>query len=105
MIEREKDLAEKDRSKLHVNTKRPVHDDPDRYYTVTRFIDLDKHLFDPSKGKNYYERPDIGVFVVSLMLLRRNSLKIKSHFSSVQFSANKKYFMCHRRANSFFRYS
>ena len=72
LIEREKDLAEKDRSKLHVNTKRPVHDDPDRYYTVTRFIDFDKHLFDQSKEENYYERPDIGVFVVRPILLRRN---------------------------------
>ena len=89
MIEREKNLAEEDRSKLHVNTKRPVHDHPDRFYTVIRFIDLAKHLFDPSKGGNYDEQPDIGVFVVSPILLRRNSLKIKSHFSGVQFSANK----------------
>ena len=43
LIERKKDLAEEDRSKLHVNTKRPVHDHPDRFYTVIRFIDFDKH--------------------------------------------------------------
>ena len=82
LIEREKNLTEEIRSKLHVNTKRPVHSNPDTFYTVIRFIDFDKYLFDHSKGEKYYERPDIGVFVVSPILLRINSLKIKSHFSN-----------------------
>ena len=68
LIEREKNLTEEDRTKLHVNTKRPVHSHPDTFYTVIRFIDFDKYLFDESKGENYYERPDIGVFAVSPVL-------------------------------------
>ena len=68
LIESEKNLSEENRSKLHVNTKRPVHSHPDTFYTVIHFIDFDKYLFDQSKGENYYERPDIGVFVVSPVL-------------------------------------
>ena len=37
-------------------------------YTVIRFLDFDKYLFDESKGEHYYERPDIGVIVVSPVL-------------------------------------
>ena len=65
LIEREKNLTEENRSKLHVNTKRPVYSHPDTFHIVIRFIDFDKYLFDQGKGGNYYERSDIGVFVVS----------------------------------------
>ena len=39
LLEDELDLTE-DRTKLHVNTKRPTHSDPDMIYTVIRFIDF-----------------------------------------------------------------
>ena len=65
LIEREKNLTEENRTKLHVNTKRPVHSHPDTLYTVIRFIDFDKYLFDRSNGGNDYRRDDIGVFAVS----------------------------------------
>ena len=68
MIESEKDLSEENRSKLHVNTKRSINSHPDMLYTVIRFLDFDKYLFDESKGEHYYERPDIGVIVVSPVL-------------------------------------
>ena len=68
LIEREKNLTEENRTKLHVNTKRPIHSDPDTFYTVIRFIDFDKYLFDQSKEQYYYKRPDIGVIVVSPFL-------------------------------------
>ena len=68
LIESEKNLPEVNRSKLHVNTKRPVDSNPDTFYTVIRFIDFNKYLFDQSKGENYLKGPDIGVFVVSPVL-------------------------------------
>ena len=68
LIECGKNLPENERTKLHVNTKRPINSDPDTLYTVIRFIDFDKYLFDQSKGENYLRGPDIGVFVVSPVL-------------------------------------
>ena len=68
LIESEQNLTEENRTKLHVNTKRPVHSHPDTFYTVIRFIDFNKYLFDESKGENYYEQHDIGVFTVSPVL-------------------------------------
>ena len=68
MIEREKNLPESQRTKLHVNTKRPIHSDPDTCYPVINFIDIDKYLFDQNERQNYYKQPDIGVIVVSPVL-------------------------------------
>ena len=68
MIEREKNLPEDERTKLHVNTKRPIHSDPDTFYTVIRFIDFDKYLFDQSKGEKYLKGPDIGVIMVCAVI-------------------------------------
>ena len=79
LIQDEKNLTEEDRTKLHVNTKRPTHSNPDMIYTVIRFIDFDKYLFDQHEEKIYHERPDIGIIAVSSALKRRHIIKIKSH--------------------------
>ena len=78
MIQHEKNLTEGDRTKLHVNTKRPAHSNPDMIYTVIRFIDFDKYLFDQHEEEISRERPDIGIIVV-FELKRRHLIKIKSH--------------------------
>ena len=78
LLEVELDLTKEERTKLHVNTKRPTHSDPDMIYTVIRFIDFNKYLFDQGKEEIYHERPDIGVIVVSSELKKRHSIKIKS---------------------------
>ena len=83
LIEDEKNLPEEERTKLHVNTKRPTHSDPDMIYTVIGFIDFDKYLPDERKEEIYRERPDIGVIVVSSELKRRHLIKTKSHVSQL----------------------
>ena len=72
LIDREENLPEDERTKLHVNTKRPIHSDPDMFYPVINFIDFEKYLLDQCKGENYLEGPDIGVIVVSSELGRKN---------------------------------
>ena len=71
MIDREKNLPENERTKLHVNTKRPINSDPDTFYPVINFIDFDKYLLDQCEGENYPQGPDIGVVVVSSELGRK----------------------------------
>ena len=97
LTEIEKNLTEEKRTKLHVNTKRPIHSHPDMFYTVTRFIDFDKYLFHKRGNKIFVPLPDIGVFVVSPEP-EKNVIKIKNHVfkpstlqCNVQFFANKKY--------------
>ena len=92
---------EENRTKLHVNTKRPIYFDPDKFYAVIRFIDFDEDLFDQSTKGRRFRIPDIGVIVVSPELERKNLIKIKRHFFkpstlqyTVQFSVNKKYSPC-----------
>ena len=65
LIQDEQNLTKEERTKLHVNTKRPVHSNPDMFYTVIRFIDFDEYLFDQCEEEIYQKRPDIGVIVVS----------------------------------------
>ena len=79
MIQEEKNLTQEDRTKLHVNTKRPTHSNPDMIYTVIRFIDFDKYLFDQHEEEIYRERPDIGIIVVSSGSKRIHLIKIKGH--------------------------
>ena len=81
MLEVELDLTKEERTKLHVNTKRPTHSDPDMIYTVIRFIDFNKYLFDQGREEIYQERPDIGVIVVSSKLKKKKFNKNKERRS------------------------
>ena len=65
LIQDEMNLTEEDRTKLHVNTKRPTHSNPDMLYNVIGFIDFDKYLHEQRGERIYHELPDIGIIVVS----------------------------------------
>ena len=83
LIQDEKNLTKEERTKLHVNTKRPMHSDPDTFYTVIRFIDFKKYHFDECEEEIYHEQDDIGIIVVSYDLKIRHLVKIKSHVSQL----------------------
>ena len=71
MTESEKNLTENYRTKLHVNTKRPIHSHPDTFYSVIRFIDFDKYPLDQRECKIYHEGSNTGVIVASLELKKK----------------------------------
>ena len=66
LIQDEKNLTKEERTKLHVNTKRPMHSNPDMFYTVIRFIDFKEYHFDECEEQIYQDLPDIGIIVVSM---------------------------------------
>ena len=72
LIQSEKNLTEENRTKLYVNTKRPIHLRPDKFYAIDRFIDFKQHCIDHPEEKRSIVYYDIGVFTVSSELGRRN---------------------------------
>ena len=76
LIQNEMNVAEENPTKLHVNTKRPVHFDPDVFYTVIRFIDFNQYLIDQPEEKRLVCDSNIGVIVVSPELDKEVFIKL-----------------------------